>query len=60
MENRLVQGSKQGCFVYGGKTVKYIKQRGYFMKDGPISGYFDIEYYILYDSTSNRKNFKQF
>ena len=33
------------CISYhGGNPVRYIKQRGYFMKDAQISDYFDTQY----------------
>ena len=39
-------GFKTGLYIsyHGGNAVRYIKQRGYFMKDGRISGYFDTKY----------------
>ncbi len=39
-------GFKTGFYIsyHGGNTVRYIKQRGYFMKDCRISGYFDTKY----------------
>ncbi len=37
---------KTGLYIsyIGGNTVRYIKKRGYFMKDGQISGYCDTKY----------------
>ena len=39
-------GFKTGLYIsyHGGNAVWYIKQRGYFMKDARISGYFDTKY----------------
>ena len=40
-------GFKTGLYIlsyHGEKTVGYIKKRGYFLKDGRISGYFDTSY----------------
>ena len=39
-------GFKTGLYIsyYGSNAVKYIKQRGYFMKDCQISGYLDTKY----------------
>ncbi len=39
-------GFKTGLYIsyHGGNAVRYMKQRGYFMKDARISGYFDTKY----------------
>ncbi len=39
-------GFKTGLYISynGGNVVRYIKQWGCFLKDGGISGYFDIKY----------------
>ncbi len=39
-------GFKTGLHIsyHGGNAVRYIKQRGYFMKDARIYGYFDPKY----------------
>ena len=39
-------GFKTGLYIsyHGDNVVRYIKQRGYFMRDGWISGYFDTKY----------------
>ncbi len=42
-ENWPVQGSKHCCTYHIMLEMPYIKQRGYFMKDGRISGYFDTK-----------------
>ncbi len=42
-------GFKTGLytFYHGGNAVRYIKQRGYFLKDGRISVYFDTKYMTI-------------
>ncbi len=42
-------GYKTGLYILydGENAVRYIIQRGYFMKDGLISGYFDIKYMTI-------------
>ncbi len=42
-------GLKTGLYIsyHGGNAVRCIKQRGYFVKDGRISGYFDTKYMTL-------------
>ena len=44
-------GFKTQLYTYipylSGNAFRYIKQRGYFMKDGQISGYFDTKYMTL-------------
>ena len=39
-------GFKTGLYIsyLGGNAVRYIKQRGYFMKDAQIFGHFDTKY----------------
>ncbi len=39
-------GFKTGLYIFyhGGNAVRYIKQRGYFMKDVRTSGHFDTKY----------------
>ena len=39
-------GFKTGLYIsyHGENAVRYIKERGYFMKDAQISGYFDTKY----------------
>ena len=39
-------GYKTGFYIsyHGGNAVRCIKQRGYFMKSGRISGYFDTKH----------------
>ena len=39
-------GFKTGLYIsyHGGNAVRYIKQRGYSMKDGRVSGQFDTKY----------------
>ncbi len=39
-------GFKTGLYIsyHGGNAVRFIKHRGYFMKDARISGYFDSKY----------------
>ncbi len=39
-------GFKTGLYIsyHGGNAVRYIKQSGYLMKYGRISGYFDTKY----------------
>ncbi len=39
-------GSKTGLYMsyHSGNAVRYINQRGYFIKDAGISGYFDTKY----------------
>ncbi len=39
-------GFKTGLYIsnHGGNAVRYINQRGYFMKDGRIPSYFDTKY----------------
>ncbi len=56
--NSTCSGFKTGLYLsyHGKNAVRYIKQRGYFMKDhGQISDYFDTKY----DITLNRTNFTQ-
>ena len=42
-------GFKTGLYIscHGGNAVRYIKQRGYFIQDVRISGYFDTKYMTL-------------
>ncbi len=42
-------GLKTGLYIsyHGANAVKYTKQRGYFMKDDRIPGYFDTKYLTL-------------
>ena len=42
-------GFKTGWYIsyHGGNALRYIKQRGYFMKDARISDYFDTKYMIV-------------
>ena len=39
-------GFLTGSYIsyHGGNAVRYIKQRGYFLKNGRIPGYFDTKY----------------
>ncbi len=39
-------GFKTGLYMsyHSWNAVRYIKQRGYFMKDARMSGYFDTKY----------------
>ncbi len=39
-------GFKIGLYIsyHGGNVVRYIKQRGYFLREAQISGYFDTKY----------------
>ncbi len=39
-------GFKTGLYLsnHGGNPVRYIKQKGYFLKDARITGYFDTKY----------------
>ncbi len=50
---------KTGLYIshHGGKAVRYIKQRGYFMKDGQISGYFDAKYMTVLQIQQILQNF---
>ncbi len=52
-------GFKTGLYIsyHGGNTVRYIKQRGYFVNDARISVF---SLYQIYDYTSNRTNFTHF
>ncbi len=40
----------------GVNAVRYIKQRGYFMKDGRIYGYFDTKYMTISQTEQNVHN----
>ncbi len=42
-------GFKTGLYIsyHGGNAVRDIKQRGYFMKDGRISDYFNTKYMTI-------------
>ncbi len=43
---------------HGGNAVSYIKQRGYFMKNARISGYFDTKYMTLHRIEQILHNFE--
>ncbi len=53
-------GFKTGFYMsyHGGSTVTYIKQRGYFMKDAKISGYFHTKYMTLLQTEQILQNFE--
>ena len=40
---------KTGLYIsyHGGNAVRFIRQRGFFLKDGRISGYFDTNYMTI-------------
>ena len=52
-------GFKQGLYIsyHGGNAVKYIKQRGYFLKDARIPGYFDTKYMTVLQTEQILHNF---
>ena len=51
---------KTGLYIsyHGGNAVRYIKQRGYFLKDARISGYFDTKYMTILRIEQILHNFK--
>ncbi len=53
-------GVKTGLYIsyHDEKTVGYIKKRGYFMKDGRISGYFDTNYMTVLQIEQILHNFE--
>ncbi len=54
-------GFKTGLYIsyHGGNAVRHIKQRGYFMKDGRISGYFYTKYMTILQIEQILHNFEQ-
>ncbi len=60
-ENRPLQGSKQGSTyptMVGMLLGTYIKQRGHFLKDARISGYFDTKYMTVIRTGQISHNFE--
>ncbi len=53
-------GFKTGLYIsyHGGNVVRYIRQRGYFMKDGQNSGYFDNKYMTILQIEQILHNFE--
>ena len=53
-------GSKTGLYIsyHGGNDVRHIKQRGYFLKEAQISGYFDTKYMTVLRTVQILHNFE--
>ena len=53
-------GFKTGLYksYHGGNTVRYVKQRDYFLKDARISGYFDTKYMTVFRIEQILHNFE--
>ena len=53
-------GFKIGLYIsyHGGNAVRYIKQRGYFMKNARISDYFDTKYMTVRRTEQILHNFE--
>ncbi len=53
-------GFKTGLYIFyhGGNDVRYTKQRGNFLKDARISGYFDTKYTTVLRTEQILHNFE--
>ncbi len=53
-------GSKTGLYIsyHGGNAVRYINQRGYFLKDARTSGCFDTNYMTVLGTEQILHNFE--